>query len=83
MLEQGELITLSNNVEYAVVSTVIYQGANYVYILDTNNFKDYKICKYEDEELSVVKNEELLKVLIVKFNSDLKENLASVIEKYD
>lgn len=83
MLEQGELITLSNNVEYAVVSTVIYQGANYVYILDTNNFKDYKICKYEDEELSVVKNEELLKVLIVKFNSDLKENLAAVIEKYD
>ncbi len=83
MLEQGELITLSNNVEYAVVSTVIYQGANYVYILDTENFKDFKICKYEDEELTVVKNEELLKVLIVKFNKDLKENLATVIEKYD
>ena len=43
MLEQGELITLSNNVEYAVVSTVIYQGANYVYILDTENFKILKI----------------------------------------
>ena len=65
MLRQGELIQLSNNKEYAVVSSIIYEGNNYVYILDTETFKDYKLCKFENELLKPVKDEELLKILIV------------------
>lgn len=81
MLNQGELIQLSNNKEYAVVSSIIYEGANYVYILDTETYKDYKLCKFENELLKPVKDEELLKTLIVKFNSDLKDNIARIIEE--
>lgn len=81
MLKQGELIQLSNNKEYAVVSSIIYEGDNYVYILDTETCKDYKLCKFEDELLKPVKDEELLKILIVKFNSDLKDNIAKIIEE--
>lgn len=80
MLEQGELLTLSNDKEYAVVSSIIYQGANYVYLLDTDVYKDYKLCKYEDENLTVVKDEELLKTLITKFNSDLKNNVSNIFK---
>lgn len=80
MLKQGELLTLSNKKEYAVVSSIIYQGANYVYILDTDTYKDYKLCKYEDENLIVVHDEELLKTLIIKFNDDLKDNIANIID---
>lgn len=81
MLKQGELIQLSNNKEYAVVSSIIYEGDNYVYILDTETYKDYKLCKFEDELLKPVKDEELLKILIVKFNTDLKDNIARIIEE--
>lgn len=80
MLEQGELLTLSNDKEYAVVSSIIYQGANYVYLLDTDVYKDYKLCKYEDENLMVVKDEELLKTLITKFNLDLKNNVSNIFK---
>lgn len=80
MLEQGELLTLSNDKEYAVVSSIIYQGVNYVYLLDTDVYKDYKLCKYEDENLTVVKDEELLKTLITKFNSDLKNNVSNIFK---
>ncbi len=80
MLEQGELLTLSNDKEYAVVSSIIYQGANYVYLLDTDVYKDYKLCKYVDENLTVVKDEELLKTLITKFNSDLKNNVSNIFK---
>lgn len=80
MLEKGELINLSNNKEYAVVSSIIYQGANYVYLLDTDTYKDFKFCKYEEEKVKLVKDEELVKVLIAKFNTDLKENLASIVK---
>ena len=80
MLEQGEILTLSNNKEYVVVSSIIYQGANYVYLLDCDSYKDYKFCKYEDESLKVVKDESLLKTLITKFNKDLKDNLPAIIK---
>lgn len=79
MLERGELLVLSNNKEYAVVSSIIYEGVNYVYILDTEEYRDYKFCRYEEEQLRVVKDEELVKTLIAKFNTDLKENLSSLI----
>ena len=80
MLNQGELIQLSNNKEYAVVSSIFYEGINYVYIIDTESYKDYKLCKFENELLKPVKDEDLLKILIVKFNDDLKENIAKIIE---
>ncbi len=79
MLEQGELLNLSNNKEYVVVSSIMYQEANYVYLLDTDTYKDYKLCKYENDVLKKVEDEELLKTLITKFNSDLKDNLAKII----
>lgn len=81
MLSQGELIQLSNNKEYAVVSSIFYEDVNYVYILDTESYKDYKLCKFENELLKPVKDEELLKILIMKFNEDLKENIAKIIEE--
>lgn len=81
MLEKGELVELSNNKEYAVVSSIIYQAANYVYLLDTDTYKDFKFCKYEEEKVKIVKDEELIKILITKFNTDLKDNLASIIKE--
>lgn len=80
MLKQGELLTLSNKREYAVVSSIMYEDVNYVYILDTETYKDYKLCEYSNERLIVVEDPELLKLLIVKFNNDLKQNIASIIE---
>lgn len=79
MIEQGELLTLSNDKEYAVVSSITYDGANYVYLLDTDTYKDYKFCKFENDVLKVVKDEELLKTLITKFNYDLKDNLVNMV----
>lgn len=80
MLKQGEeLITLSNGKEYSVVSSIVYEGNNYVCILDTLEFKDYKFCLYEDDELTIVKNFDLLEVLISKFNADLKNNISKII----
>ena len=67
MLEQGEILNLSNDKEYVVVSSVEYEGNNYVYIIDTDTYKDYRLCKYEDETLKEVK--------------DLKEHLTEIISE--
>ncbi len=81
MLEQGELLLLSNDKEYVVVSSIAYQNNNYVYLLDTETYKDYKLCLFEDDVLKIVDDENLLKVLITKFNKDLKENLSKIINE--
>lgn len=79
MLEQGEILNLSNSKEYVVVSSVNYEGENYVYLLDTETYKDYRLCHYQDDVLKEVEDPELFKTLITKFNADLKENLTDII----
>ena len=64
MLEQGEILNLSNSKEYVVVSSVNYEGENYV---------------YQDDVLKEVEDPELFKTLITKFNADLKEHLTDII----
>lgn len=82
MLKAGEeLITLSNNKEYAVVSSIVHDGNNYVCLLDTESYKDYKFCLYENDELVVVKDNDLVEVLISKFNADLKTNISKIINE--
>ena len=74
MLEQGEILNLSNSKEYVVVSSVNYEGENYVYLLDTETYKDYRLCHYQDDVLKEVEDPELF-----KFNADLKEHLTDII----
>ena len=83
MIEQGELLVLSNDKEYAVVSSIIYNNVNYVYLLSTDDYKDYKFCEYVDDKLNVVKDPELFKTLITKFTSDVKENIINVVTGED
>ena len=47
MIEQGELLTLSNDKEYAVVSSIVYEDTNYVYLLDTDTSLDNYITNNE------------------------------------
>lgn len=79
MIEQGEMLVLDNDKEYAVVSSIMIQDTNYVYLVETEQYKEYKICKYENDSLEEIVDQDLLRLLISKFNKDLKENLAKII----
>jgi len=81
MIEQGEMLVLSNNKEYAAVSSIMMNDINYVYLVDTDVYKDYKICKYENDSLEEIVDQDLLRLLISKFNKDLKDNLAKIINE--
>ena len=81
MLEQGELLVLTNDKEYAVVSSIKLEDINYVYLVDTDKYKDYKICEFNGESLEEVVDSDLLRLLIIRFNDDLKENLSKIINE--
>ncbi len=60
MLEQGEIITLSDNVEYIVALSFDYNSNHYVYITNYNDENDNKICLVNDDKLVEVTDELLL-----------------------
>ena len=60
MLEQGEIITLSDNVEYIVALSFEYNGNQYVYITNYNDEEDNKICLVNGEQLAEVTDELLV-----------------------
>ena len=79
MLEQGELLVLTDDKEYAVVSSIMFEDKNYVYLVDTDKYKDYKICEFHGETLEEVVDSDLFRLLVIKFNKDLKENLTKIV----
>lgn len=82
MLEQGSTWTLSDGNKYTVVSIVKEKNKKYVYLINRSEIQKYIIAEYLDDEIIEVVDPDLLEVLIVKFNEDLKESLPKVIEEY-
>lgn len=81
MLEQGELLVLTDDKEYAVVSSIMFEDKNYVYLVDTDKYKEYKICEFQGETLEEIVDSDFLRLLITKFNKDLKENLSKIVNE--
>ena len=82
MLEQGSTWTLSDGNKYTVVSIVKEKNKKYVYLINRSEIQKYIIAEYVDDEIIEVVDPDLLEVLIVKFNEDLKESLPKIISDY-
>ena len=82
MLEQGSTWTLSDGNKYTVVSVVKEKNKKYVYLINRSEIQKYIIAQYNNDEIIEVVDPDLLEVLIVKFNEDLKENLPKLVSEY-
>lgn len=72
MLNQGDLLTLENEKEYAVVDTTIIDGITYVYLINSKNFEDFMFCSYDQVDgLYEVEEQDILSKLIEVFNYQL------------
>lgn len=69
MLEVGDLITLNNNMEYLVMKQIDYNNNKYLYLISKDGISDIMICAYENENLDIVKDEELFIKLLSLFNN--------------
>lgn len=69
MLEKGDLITLSDNNEYAVVENLNYDGKNYLYLIDINDKFNVMIVEYDADDVTEIVDADLITILMNKFNS--------------
>ncbi len=81
-MEQGSTWTLSDGNKYTVVSIVKEKKKKYVYLINRSEIQKFIIAEYTGDEIIEVVDPDLLEVLIVKFNEDLKENLPKIISEY-
>ena len=73
--EVGDILTLSNNAKYVVVTTVPYQGKNYVYLVNQDNNVDIMFCEYNDKTFEKVDDFETIKKLLELIKPDMQEIL--------
>lgn len=75
-VEKNDILTLSDNVKYLVVSKVMYEDFEYLYLVDIIDNFNMKFVKYENNELLKIENKNLNYIMKL-FMNDLKNELSS------
>jgi hypothetical protein len=75
--EITDILELSDNKQYIVTSKAVYEDQSYLYIADIKDPSNIKICcidrSGEQTNLVIVKNTELIEVLMTMFQKQLDE----------
>jgi hypothetical protein len=66
--EKNLIVTLDNNKKYALVNSILFNEKKYVYLAELEDYKNIIIGEMENEEITVVDDNELFGQLIMEFN---------------
>lgn len=66
-----EVVMLDDKKKYVIVEKISYQNHDYIYLAEIGNVKNYIIGEITNDIITDVEDKELLKELILKFNSKL------------
>ena len=77
MLNVKDIITLDNEKKYAVMSKANIEEDEYYYLLNPDDYTDYKFCKLDTSDFSMleIKDAETIKILVKKFAKELRNIL--------
>ena len=68
MLEQGELLTLSDNKDYSVIFSTMINDINYAYLVDQNDYSNSFVCKFDNNDgIEEETNPEIIGELMTQF----------------
>ena len=70
-----DVLTLSDNNEYVVVSKTNYDSIEYYYLIDKNNDANVKFCYLDNDELVELDDKELTTKLIPFFVKEMDKIL--------
>ena len=76
-----DLLTLSDNNEYVVVSKTIYEDKSYLYLVDINNNENLKFCLERKDEQGYIVDEIEDTTLIQKLLPLFYESSKNIIEE--
>ena len=72
MLNQCEILTLSDNKKYSVVYATELNSKNYVYLIDQDDYTNTMFCEYDNiDGLEEVVEPDIIEQLMIKFNENM------------
>jgi hypothetical protein len=74
-----DILTLSDGNEYIIASKAEHEYKIYLLLVDINNNKNVKFCYLDNDEVVVVKKENLSEVLVLKLLRSMSK-LADMIK---
>jgi len=75
MLEQNNVVTLSNDQKYLVVYTTKINDSEYCFIINMNDDTDSMVCKIlENKEIEVEKDEFIIDLFLKDFMKEMRKN---------
>ena len=75
MVDIKDVLTLSDNNEYVVVSKIFYENKIYYYLVDINNNNNIKFCFQDNNDLIEVEDKELNTKLLPLFLEVAKKEI--------
>lgn len=66
--EKNLIVTLDNNKKYTIVNTIIFNEKKYIYLAELEDYKKFIIGEIENDEITLVSDNELLGQLIMEFD---------------
>ena len=67
MINVGQIITLDNNEEYAVLEQKELNNQEYYILMTTKRPVKVEICKkYSEDEITIIENKEIIKDILLK-----------------
>lgn len=70
-----DIVTLSDDHKYQVVSKTIYEDTTYYYLVDLNDITNIKFLYENIDHLTEVEDAELISILLPKFFYEIKDLL--------
>jgi len=83
-IQKNDILELSDNIKYLVVSKVIYEDNEYFYLVNIVDNSNIKLLKYENNELISIDNnilDKLLKLFVMDLNKSLSSEWVYLAKK--
>lgn len=68
-----DIVTLSDDNTYQVVSKTVYEDTTYYYLVDINNISNVKFLYENIDKLTEIEDPELIKTLLPKLFMEIKD----------
>lgn len=75
MLKQGEVLTLSDNKKYTVISTIEMDNIYYSYLIDNDDYSNMMFCKEVEDSVEEITDQDLIEKLVIKIKNNLDSEM--------
>lgn len=76
--EIKDVVTLGDDKQYIVMSTAEFENKRYLFLINLENEKDFKICEEDNEELYEIDDKDLISKVVPILHKKLVDEIENI-----